>query len=44
MNDLLGWALAIGLVVLLWGGAFWFGADTRDGRDWHRRPRDGGPS
>jgi len=40
MSDLLGWALALGLVALLWGAAFWFAADTRDGRDWQSRPRD----
>jgi hypothetical protein len=40
MSDLLGWLVAVGLVALLWGAAFWFGADTRDGRDWKRRPPD----
>jgi hypothetical protein len=40
MGELLGWAIALGLVAALWGAAFWFAADTRDGRDWHRREED----
>jgi hypothetical protein len=40
MSDLIGWTVALGLVVALWGAMFWFGADTRDGRDWQRRGRD----
>jgi hypothetical protein len=40
MSDVLGWTIALALVGALWGAAFWFGADTRDGRDWHRRRRD----
>jgi hypothetical protein len=40
MNGMLGWVVAIGLVALLWGAAFWFAADTRDGRDWHSHPRE----
>jgi hypothetical protein len=35
MSDLIGWVLALGLVGALWGAAYWFAADTRDGRDWH---------
>jgi hypothetical protein len=38
VSDLIGWVLALGLVAALWGAAYWFAADTRDGRDWH--PRD----
>jgi hypothetical protein len=40
MSGLLGWAVAVGLVVALWAAAFWFAADTRDGRDWQGRPRE----
>jgi hypothetical protein len=40
MSDLLGWIGTLALVALLWGAAFRFGADSRDGRDRWRRPRD----
>jgi hypothetical protein len=41
MSDLIGWAMTIALVALLWGAGFWFGADraTRDARS-RRRARD----
>ncbi len=41
MSDLVGWIVALLLLAALWGAAFWFGADTRDGRDWHSDPREG---
>jgi hypothetical protein len=40
MSEVLGWVATLGLVALLWGAAFWFGADTRDGRDWWAKPRE----
>lgn len=40
MTGLLGWIVTLGLVALLWGAAFWFATDTRDGKDWRSRPRD----
>jgi hypothetical protein len=36
MSDLLGWAMTIALVALLWGAGFWFGADRAERG---RRPR-----
>jgi uncharacterized MAPEG superfamily protein len=40
MSDLIGWAIAIALVAAFWGAAFWFAADTRDGRNWRSGPRE----
>jgi hypothetical protein len=37
VGGLIGWVVALGLVAALWAAAYWFAADTRDGRDWRSR-------